>query len=504
MGDAGARLTAGAVVIAAIIAATAILAGTATYGPGTYFDSAVYLSMADGIRDGSGLVMHDGAPAVIWPPGYSTVIAAVGWTLGLATETAARVTNALAVGLTVVGVGALTYRFTASRVAAVLAAWFVALSASSLQASMFVMSEPVFAVWYVAAGACLAGFAHRGRRWWLVAAGLSTAGAVITRYVGVVFVPVGLLVAVVAAAGGLRRRLGAACVYSAAALGPTVPLLARNLAVSGTLTGPRDPAQFGIVESVEFFAQGLATWLHPGSALRIFELSWAVPATLAVLITCVVAVTLAWRRRQRPWEGQTVLVVALTGMAAALASFVVVSAVTTKIDPFYQRQLAPLVPGMTIVVAIGACHLRSVAFSERGRRWLTASMVASAVLLIGLNGTFGLEAVRADRARGVGGLTLARELAVPFRAEVAERLPAGTVYSNGSELIYLDTGRRVPYSPSVDVLRRRTAEGPVFIIYYDYGRYPRRPPDLMALTEAFEVDVVAEAVGGRILRVTER
>lgn len=501
---AGGLVTTLAVLVAAAVGAAAVLAGTGgPHGPGAYFDSAAYLSMADGLREGAGLLMHDGRPAVIWPPGYPAVIAVVGVLGGLGTVTAARVTNAGAVALVVAAAGLFTHRVTGSRTAAVLAASFLGVSASSLQSAMFVMSEPVFALWYLAAAGCLAAFA-RHRRWsWLVGAGLATAGAVVTRYIGVAFVPVGITLAAVVAGTGARRRLAAAGTYLAAAGLPVLLLLARNLTVSGTLTGPRAPAEFGLGESIGYLVQALATWVVPTSAIRVFDLSWAVPAAVSVLAASVVALGLVRRRGSR-WDPETALVLTLAGMAGALAGVLVVGAAVTKVDPYYQRQLAPLLPGMVVVLAAGACRLRACVPRAGLRAGLTLAMVVTVGGLVGLNARSSLEAVRADRSRGVGGLAVPTDEAAPFRSLASEALPDGTVYSNAAELTYLDTGRRLPYAPPIPVLRRRLGDRPAHILHYDHGRYVHRPPDPDALARAFDVEVVAEAPGGRILRVARR
>ena len=53
------------------------------YGAGVAADSTKYLSVAQSLMDGNGLVDHRGLPLLSWPPLYSIVLAGLGLLTGL-------------------------------------------------------------------------------------------------------------------------------------------------------------------------------------------------------------------------------------------------------------------------------------------------------------------------------------------------------------------------------------------------------------------------------------
>src|SRR5262245_37021156 len=69
--------------VLAVIAFVLCGAATSKYGAGVSSDSTKYLSVAQNLLVGNGLVDHKGAPLLSWPPLYSMILAGLSRLTGL-------------------------------------------------------------------------------------------------------------------------------------------------------------------------------------------------------------------------------------------------------------------------------------------------------------------------------------------------------------------------------------------------------------------------------------
>ena len=133
--------------LSALTVLAIILCGIATskYGAGISSDSTKYLSVAQSLLEGRGLVDHKGAPLLSWPPLYSMMLAGLSLLTGLDVFVAGWYFNVLLYGLNVFLSGILFYRvFSEKPLYAYLASLFVFLSISSLRIHANISSDPFY------------------------------------------------------------------------------------------------------------------------------------------------------------------------------------------------------------------------------------------------------------------------------------------------------------------------------------------------------------------------
>jgi hypothetical protein len=118
---------------------------TSKYGAGISSDSTKYLSVAQNLLEGNGLVDHKGAPLLSWPPLYSMILAGLSLITGLDVFVAGWYFNVFLYGLNVFLSGVIFYRvFLEKRLYAYLACLFVFLSLSALRIHADISSDPFY------------------------------------------------------------------------------------------------------------------------------------------------------------------------------------------------------------------------------------------------------------------------------------------------------------------------------------------------------------------------
>jgi hypothetical protein len=130
------------------LAVFAILLGgiaTSKYGAGVSSDSTKYLSVAQNLLGGNGLIDHKGAPLLSWPPLYSMILAGLSFLTGLDVFVAGWYFNIFLLGLNVFLSGVIFYRvFSDKPFYAYIASLFVFLSISALRIHADISSDPFY------------------------------------------------------------------------------------------------------------------------------------------------------------------------------------------------------------------------------------------------------------------------------------------------------------------------------------------------------------------------
>jgi hypothetical protein len=466
-----ARLPLLVLLVLASLAGAGVLAVSIRAGPGVTPDSVSYLAAAVSLRDGAELRGPDGEPFVAFPPLLPALLSPAAEGRAGAVD-AARVVNAASYGLIVFLTGWLVLRLTGSGVYAVLAATAAALSRPVVDSALHVWSESLFTALCMATLMALAKGWRRQSRTWYVVAGALAGLAAIARYVGLTLAPV----VVAAVVFDRRRRQGGPALAVLVAAEATVPLLlwmARNLAVSGTLTGERYPS-----------ADALSTVLFDTSLVLA---RWAVPAVtgdrvrvgLALLGAALLLAGVwqaAWHPRSADWRRPAALI---AGFCLLYLGYLVAAATLTALDPIDDRLISPVVPPLVVLAFVALAAVGGHAARRRGA--LAAAVLVVAAVWPALLGYQSLELLRRIDAHGIGGYEAARWRGSPLLAELRRAPPDGTLYSNDPFAVWYWTGRearlsprRHPYrSPGVSVddlagLRAGlTTGGPAHLVWFE-------------------------------------
>ena len=118
---------------------------TSKYGAGVSSDSTKYLSVAQNLLEGNGLVDHKGAPLLSWPPLYSIILAGLSRLTGQDVFVAGWYFNVFLLGLNLFLSGIIFQRvFSEKPLYEYLASLFVFLSLSSLRIHADISSDPFY------------------------------------------------------------------------------------------------------------------------------------------------------------------------------------------------------------------------------------------------------------------------------------------------------------------------------------------------------------------------
>ncbi len=341
-------------VLLATVAAMLVASHTPV-GAALSMDSLFYLSAAENILRGNGIVHETYAltgpvyeATTLWPPLYPVVVAGITWLAdmtGLSVVAGIALFNFLALLLTLFLVLRIVSRTTSITAGAIVAV-AVALSPSIQIAHTYAWSEVVFIPLCLAAYLFLLDYlSENGRRPTMsLALAVALLGlATYARYVGVVFFATMGLVLLIYGRGQLVQRFRTAAVTAAAYAVILTPMFVRNLLVSGALTGGD---------------RGVPPW----SLLADLEtLSWYlyleflnVPVLWALVIALLAFGSVAWllfragnaaERRLSPGELPSVALPFL--FAGCYLAFLLVSRSMQTID-LDSRMLSVAIPFMLI------------------------------------------------------------------------------------------------------------------------------------------------------------
>lgn len=249
---------------AAGVAVILFLTATSAYGMGVMSDSMHYISAADHLARGEGVIDYIGAPLVDWPPGYPFVLGAIRRASGIKPLVAGRFLNAAAMAGIIFCAGVIFKRCFPERPAwFYLGVSFTLLSFPMHRVGAAIGTDLLFYLTMLCFFLIAQDYLAQPKFARLLALGLLCAWAALLRYVGGVLVAVGLVVIVVALKEK-GRRFWHCLVFSAISLLPILTwVVFRNYRLYQTLTGPRDPANFIVGKNLIITMQHVTQWFLP-------------------------------------------------------------------------------------------------------------------------------------------------------------------------------------------------------------------------------------------------
>jgi hypothetical protein len=358
---------------------------TSTYGPGLSTDGARYLSTAESIAAGRGIIDYYGLPLVNWPPLYPLILAGLHLLTGLDVFVIAQFINIIAFGV-IIYLGGLFFQrsLPGNQTFAAVASLVLATSLPLLEVSANVASDPLFLV-------CVLLFlltaqdylrARSRRTWWLLAA--LAIVACFLRYAGLALVISGALIvawAVVSPFRQARRKEWKRALVEAGVFGLVsgAPIAAwalfHNLQVGDTLLGAHRPA----IASTNFLIifEKMAGWFLPGSLLN---------QALGILLFAVLAAALlaaSNRRRRADWTARLGSQTLFPSLAFAMvygAMLVFTISTSEHQVPGSQRIHAMLLPVFLVLVG-SAVHDLGPKLPKRVACLPVGSLLLAAFLL---------------------------------------------------------------------------------------------------------------------------
>lgn len=330
------------VVIFATCAAGLTLRATSRYGLGMSNDSTAYLRLARDIYE-NGFAFLWERKAVPQPPAFPVLVAGLSRMTQTSLPAAARLLNVVAAVSLAVLIMLSVRRVTSSLTVMIVIGTLVVFSVPLTFVQTMAWTEPLFITIITALFLLITGPRPSCRNTFL--AGLLTAIACLTRYVGILLIPLVAAYLLVVHAGTLRSRLKHVLVY---ALTPCLVLtlyLARNHVVSGTFLGTHAASQTGLKQNLDFATYTLLPWFLSPRVRSCDTL---------LLALCLGLGAVLWSRRGRvaAVTRDARRVVVLNGaFVVCYTAFIVWTSSTTAYDRIGDRLLAPMYPALLVVLA---------------------------------------------------------------------------------------------------------------------------------------------------------
>lgn len=418
------------------IAAGLSLYSTSLYGVGLSPDTTRYIRLARDISENGPAFLSE-KKATAQPPIYPVVLAALSKLTGATPLTSARRLNiamAAAIAFTVtVAVSRVTPFVPARIVIGILTCFSVPLTLASSMG----WTEPLFIL--LVSVSLLVVSSPKPTRRTLFLAALFTMAACLTRYAGIVLIPVVSVFILFQWPGPLRRRLKFAATYAIVPSAFLILYTARNFLVSGNICGLWFPSQLGLATNMDIVNDTVLSWFLP----------WRIHSSKTLMFGLfILSVAVGWSRRDklaREIRNSCGIVPLNVAFVAAYILFIVCTATVIAYDPVDDRLLSPVYPSLLIVFAL---------VSNPRVLW---GRIGSAVALSGLCLLFiagPLRVVVSDvnhkAEHGAGGYSLRvwQESALIAHFRQGEIPPGRKLFSNADDALYILAGVRAKRSPA--------------------------------------------------------
>lgn len=453
----------GLLVALAFLAAVAIWFAT-ELGIGVTPDSTVYIDAAQNLLNGRGLAALTASGELKalthYPPLYPSVLALLGC-LGFSIETAARLLNTFLFGANVMLVGiALTCFSRKSFWLPIIGALLTLTAPDIAGIHTSALSEGLFIFLAISGLVSLARFLETKQWTWLVASAGFISLALLARYVGVVLVFTGVVVALLFVnSRNLQRRFVDAVIFGAIACAPMALWVVRNMAVAGGASDRQFVFHPIGLRQITAGLSTLSTWLLLGKVRMDYRVIFFV---IEVLVAALVVIYLWTRTRKntltetgnrddvaaermehREGKGLSRMPVVLSLFIVSYVGFLVFTASFVDADTVLDTRA--LVPVHVAAILLGLCFAWNLFESSKERALRIASVLLALLFVV----SYSLRGARwflqvsqdgqgyASRAwRGSETISKVKNLPSNMR-----------IYSNGYDAIYYLTGRRAIYLP---------------------------------------------------------
>ncbi len=403
------------------LAATLLVVyGTSKYGIGLDADSVTYIQVARALAAGRGI----SDAFTLQPPFYPMLLALGG---AFIDPLAFGVwLHAFLFGALLMLTGAVLLReLPNSTGLALLGVLGVLLARPLLGVASVAYSELAFIFLEMVTLFGLARFLQTERARWLALAICASAGAAMTRYIGVALIVTGACALLLFWQTAWRKKFLYAFVFVSVAALPLVVWAARNILISGEAFGARGTSRFTLQENIVLTARTFANWFAPN------PFAWLVFAALVVLG----AILLFEKTRARKSPGHDARFFYVGALFCVIyLALLIGTATTTAYNRIGSRLLSPLFIPAWMLFVYGVYQV----VVSRGRRIQIAACLVLVLTLL-----FPLQSARTHVERsvtdGAGGFNTTRwrasetiQYAIAHRAEL---LP--TVYSNFPDALYI-------------------------------------------------------------------
>jgi hypothetical protein len=338
-------------IILAIAGSVLVWLATSAYGPGLSTDGARYLSTAESIAAGRGIVDYLELPLVNWPPLYPIIIAGLNLLTGLDVFVIGQIINIIAFGA-IIYLGGIFFQrsLPGNWTFAVLASLVLATSLPILEVSANIASDPLFMVAVLAFLLAAQNYVKTPTRaGWLWLVGIAIVSCFL-RYAGLALVITGAGIVLLTWRKSLTRALVESVSFGILAVLPIAAwAFFHNLPATGNFLGAHRPS-----EPIGLFVVAIektAGWFIPESILSFIP-ALAIAAFVAafLIVRGTKSRWIAWLQRI---QDSKILPTAIFFLVYATMLVFAISYSEHKV-PGSQRIHAVILPTLLVLAAITA------------------------------------------------------------------------------------------------------------------------------------------------------
>jgi hypothetical protein len=314
-----------------LLGSSLIIIGTSKYGVGLTGDSVNYISLADNIYNGRGLIGLTGEPFVLWSPGYSLVIFIFRFVVGLGQNLALLSINIISFVSTLLLCNLILKRYL-SDAFRLYALFLITIAPGFYLIWVMAFAEVVFIplsiLFFLISDR--ARNSSNTRNYFL----LATVAVILpmVKYIGIVFFP---LVIYEIYNSRLKNKIKLVIICTAIMVIPFLIILIKNYAVVGSLFGVRGSSSYSLGELISSTIETFAYWIFP-VVLSLLIVLRAISKKRGLLINAIKEILL----KQKPFI--------LFSMLFYIAT--VLSSLTTALDEPNNRLLIPLFIPLLIIL----------------------------------------------------------------------------------------------------------------------------------------------------------
>jgi hypothetical protein len=237
------------------------LVSTSLYGAGLSPDSVYYISTARNLIAGKGFISYMGIPIVEWPPLYPIILAIPSIFIKIDPLISAPYISAILFGMTIYFSGLLLCRHLDSSFAYSLTG-VTLLLISNVLLDLYTMawSETLFVFLVILSLVFLEKFIEKEDKFSFIVFSLSVALTCLTRYIGVCLIITGVLTILLISRSKFKVRLYYISAFIFISALPTGIWNIRNLIISGTIGGGRDPSVYTLTQNIVFTFKTIYNW----------------------------------------------------------------------------------------------------------------------------------------------------------------------------------------------------------------------------------------------------